>query len=203
MTVKLYGVAPSSYVRTARWACEEKGVPHELLPPPEAAKPHPYGKIPFLEHGGTWLYETTAICRYIDTAFDGPRLLPEAPLAQARVEQYVSFLSSYWYPRLISDYAMLYVLPMLEGKAPDAAAIDRVLPQVDTTLGEIEAHVGDSGYLVGDSLTLADLFLAPVVATVDWFEDGKALLGKRSGLKRHLAACEQRDGYGKVTHKPF
>jgi hypothetical protein len=29
MLVVIYGVPQSSYVRTARWTCEEKGVAHE------------------------------------------------------------------------------------------------------------------------------------------------------------------------------
>ena len=74
--VKIYGPAPSSYVRTTRMALVEKGVDYELLPIEFGSDAHralhPYAKVPILEHGDVRLYETQAILRYIDARFDGP-----------------------------------------------------------------------------------------------------------------------------------
>ena len=74
--ITLYGFPPSSYTWTARMVAEEKGISHDLEPiefGSDALKAlHPFGKIPIMTHGDLTLYETAAICRYIDEAFDGP-----------------------------------------------------------------------------------------------------------------------------------
>ena len=92
--INLYGLERSVYTRIARLALEEKGVPYALCEveifgpdgvPPEHLARHPFGRIPVLEHGDFWLYETTAITRYVDEAFPGPNLQPHEPMAQARM----------------------------------------------------------------------------------------------------------------------
>ena len=78
--ITIYGVAPSTYARTARMAFHEKGVAHEFeevdFTSGEHKKLHPFGKVPAMRHGDLVLYETLAIGTYADTAFDGPPLQP-------------------------------------------------------------------------------------------------------------------------------
>lgn len=65
--VVIYGFAQSSYVRTTRLVCEEKGVAYELAPvefgSPAHLELHPFGKIPAFRHGDLVLHETSAIAR--------------------------------------------------------------------------------------------------------------------------------------------
>ena len=90
--VELHGMDFSVYVRIARLALAEKGVPYRLVPlnpfaedPPDPNKElHPFGKMPVLRHDGCLIYETQAIVRYIDEGFSGPRLLPSGALDRAR-----------------------------------------------------------------------------------------------------------------------
>ena len=77
----LHGPGYSTYVRTARLAFEEKGVDYDLDHfdfmdgfPDEHLARHPFGRVPTLTHGDFALYETVAICRYVDEGFDGPPL---------------------------------------------------------------------------------------------------------------------------------
>ena len=60
--VIVYGFAPSTYVRTARLALEEKGVAHELSPVEFGSDAHlmlhPFARIPAFAHGDVRLYET-------------------------------------------------------------------------------------------------------------------------------------------------
>ena len=78
--VVLYGTPLSPYVRTARMALAEKGVGYTLKPvdlkDPAYRRLHPYARLPAMEHGRLRLFETAAITRYIDEAFDGPTLQP-------------------------------------------------------------------------------------------------------------------------------
>ena len=74
----------NNYVRVARIACAERGVPYTLIPvmphTPAVDAVHPFGKIPVICHGDVTLSEARAICFYIDHAFDGPPLVPRHPV---------------------------------------------------------------------------------------------------------------------------
>ena len=85
--VLLYGYHYSVYVRVVRLALLEKGVawqhveidPFAKEIPADYLAMNPFGRVPTLRHGDFTLYETTAITRYIDEAFDGLPLLPSNP----------------------------------------------------------------------------------------------------------------------------
>ena len=108
----LYGADYSVYVRIARLALIEKNVDHELIPvdvfSPEGLPSwylalNPFGRIPAFEHDGLVLYETAAIARYIDEAFQGRSLQPDDPRARAAMNQIVGLLDSYAYRTLVWD----------------------------------------------------------------------------------------------------
>ena len=89
----LHGPAYSAYTRVARIVLAEKALAYRLEPvdilsddSPGAAHlaRHPFGFVPVLDHNGFRLYETAAITRYLDEAFDGPSLQPRDAQARAR-----------------------------------------------------------------------------------------------------------------------
>src|SRR6478672_13208469 len=95
----LYGADYSVYVRIARMCLEEKGVDYRLYPvdvSSEEGPPawylgrQPFGRIPAFEHCDLTLYETSAIARYIDEAFEGPLLQPTGVVQRARCNQLMS-----------------------------------------------------------------------------------------------------------------
>ena len=116
--VTLYGPHWSAYTRTARLTLIEKGVHHVLEEidfsggrgmPPEHLARHPFAKVPALRHGNYLLYETSAICRYVDAAFAGPPLQPADPKALGRMAQIVAILDAY----LSAEIRMGYVSELL------------------------------------------------------------------------------------------
>ena len=152
--VELFGFAPSTYVRTASVVCLEKGVPHTLSPVAfgEASHLalHPYAKMPAMRHGDVRLYETAAIAAYIDAAFDGPPLLPADPAGRAAVWQFVSAANAYMYEPFVADRI----------EPADAAGISM---DERRNLDILERALADT-YLVGPNPSLADLFVAPMLA---------------------------------------
>ncbi len=98
----IYGIAPSTYTRSARMAAIEKGIEFDFEPvelgSPEHLALHPYGKVPIMRHGDLTLYETFAIGRYIDEAFDGPALQPSDTAERARMSHGQRVID-YVYPR--------------------------------------------------------------------------------------------------------
>lgn len=191
--LQIFGVPPSSYVRTARMATVEKGIEHELVvvPPPEMSERHPFSKVPASEHDGVRLYETRAVCSYIDAAFDGPALMPTDKVEQARAEQWISVLNCYAYDDLVRKYFFLHVFP--KDGTKDQAAIDAGVPRVEKHLALLDVALEGRDWLAGDRLSLADLFWAPVVATVSHMPEAGKILDRSANVRRWLTAIESRD----------
>ncbi|TIX78799.1 MAG: glutathione S-transferase family protein, partial [Mesorhizobium sp.] len=135
----VYGADYSVYVRIVRLALAEKGIDYELVPVDIFAVDgisgwyfdhHPFGRIPAFEHDGFRLYETSAIARYVDGAFDGPALQPVEVRPRATMNQIIGLLDAYAYRAMVWDVAV----ERLEKTAPDEALIAAGLRQARTTL---------------------------------------------------------------------
>jgi glutathione S-transferase len=176
--LEILGFPQSNFVWMARIACAEKGVPVTLTPlrphAPEVDAIHPYGKIPALRHGDFTVCETRAICAYVDRAFPGPSLIPSDPKLAAKVEEWLSLVLTVIDRAIIRDYLICYMFPDTPDGKPDRARIDAALPAMTKALDVIEKGCA-SGHLVGDSFTLADAFVTPIL-----YYAGK---GPESGVK--------------------
>jgi len=138
----LFGPAYSVYVRIARIVLEEKGVDHDHVAfdvfnrddwPDDWLERQPFGQVPAFEHGDFRLYETRAITRYIDEAFDGPALQPSGAQGRARVEQAISVLDAHGYRPMVWG---IYVERVSRGKTgeSDETVIAAALPQAGDCL---------------------------------------------------------------------
>ncbi|HEX9790964.1 MAG TPA: glutathione S-transferase family protein [Kiloniellales bacterium] len=165
--VILYGSPFSNFVRSARLALEEKGVPYTLeranLADPEYRRLHPFRRMPALRHGEFRLAESFAIMRYVDEAFVGPSLQPADPRARARMTQWVSAFNDYIIAvigrRVIAEcYAQV-----LFDRPTDEATIAAALPQAREQLDVLNDALAENQYLAGNWLTLADLAVFPEI----------------------------------------
>jgi glutathione S-transferase len=202
----LYGPGYSTYARAARLALEEKGVDYDLVEvdfiaagmPDEHLARHPFAKVPALEHDGLMLYETAAIERYIDEAFDGPSLQPSNPGARARMTQIISIIDCYTYPCTVGDLVIQrLVQPMLGGTA-DESIVEAALPEVDKSMAELERLLGDQEYLAGSGLSLADLHLAPIFAYFVATPESKAIMENKPALNAWWQRMEPRESLAKT-----
>ena len=202
-TLILYGAPFSTYVRTARMACVEKGVgytlAHDTIEEVRSKAHlalHPFGKMPAMRHGDLVLFETPAICRYIDVAFDGPPLQPEEPAAIGLMEQWTSVVTSYVYADLIRRCVLQYIFPQGPDKQPDRKAIDAASPDLERDLRILDNAYGANDYIVGgNGPTIPDLLLAPILA---WFlktPEGEALMGRHANVRRALQVMQQRGSF--------
>ena len=204
--LEIVGAAPSNYVWTTRIACEEKGAPYQLTQArphsPETLAVNPTGKIPGMRHGDVTLFETRAICAYVEKAFPGPSLVPDDAVGAAKVEQWVSCVNTQLDPVLMRQYALAYFFPSTPDKSPDRALIDAALPKVEKALDLLERAVAPTGHLVGDTFTLADAFILPILHYMLKLPESAALIAKRPALaayaERHLA----RPSVAKTTPPP-
>jgi glutathione S-transferase len=158
--IKIYGVPPSSFTRTVRLACHEKGIDYELVPmfPGQLGALNPFQKIPVIAHGDMTLYESTAILRYLDRTFPGPKLWPQESRQAALCDQWVSAVNDSLVNSALRFLANHFgFLPVPQEMA------DKYLAKAKEVVPVFDRRLGESRYLVGDTVTAADLFLAPVV----------------------------------------
>ncbi len=198
----LIGPAASSYVRTARMTALEKGVPHALEPielrSDAHGKLHPWHRVPILRHGDVALYETSAIARYLDDVGTGASLVPRTAAARGVMEQWISTVHCYLYASLIEGYALKYVLPKLRGQAPDLDAIRAGVPNLERDLARLDAAYAHGGWIAGDALSLADLFVAPIVQTISMFPEGRAALAQTQHVSRAYEQLASRASFKEV-----
>ena len=198
--IVVFGFAPSTFVRTARMALEEKGVDYELkaldFGSEELLRLHPFGKIPAFRHGAVRLFETSAITRYIDETFDGPALQPSDATARARMDQWISAFNCYYDPLLVRVLILERLVAPMRGKETDRARIAEALPEIEKRLGVLERELGDGrAYIVGEELTLADLFFAPAIAYLRMTPESERLLANRPAIGRWLETVSARPSF--------
>jgi len=197
--VVIYGDARSSYVWTVRLACEEKGIAYDLEPvdlkSEEHLARHPFAKMPALRHGDFVLYETSAICRYLDASFGGPALKPVRADERAVMEQWISALNAYFYDPLIRRYVLQYVFPQGAGGKPDRAVIDAALAEARPRLAALDAALKGRKFLVGDALSIADLLMAPILFYARLMRDGPKLFKPFADLRRVHDALTRRPSF--------
>lgn len=202
----IYGIPQSTYVRSVRMACIEKGVPYTLEPAMPSSdtirKLHPFSRIPVMQHGDFTLYETSAILRYIDEAFDGPPLSPKEPRRRALMEQWISTINCYFDGPMIRRLVLQYVFPSGPDGKPDRAVIDKAASEVRRQIQLIDEAVADGPFLLGAELTLPDLLLAPMMFYLSQTPEGGAMLKELRNIPRSGAAIGARKSYQETVPPP-
>ncbi|MER9825065.1 glutathione S-transferase family protein [Mesorhizobium sp. M0115] len=199
----VYGADYSVYVRIVRLVLEEKGVGYELVPvdifaadgiPGWYFEHQPFGRIPAFEHDGFRLYETGAIARYIDEAFDGPALQPVEARPRSRMNQITGLLDAYAYRAMVWDVAV----ERLEKTPPDEAVIANGLRQARTALQALSSLKAEGPWLLGTELTLADLHAAPIIGYFVKVAEGRKLLAEFADIQDWYVRIAARAGFAKT-----
>lgn len=203
--LEIIGGDMSTFVRTCRIACMEKGVDYELkfdhvngfedLQKEAHLAFHPFGKMPAMRHDDFGLFETSAICRYIDDTFDGPALVPGERRQAAIMEQWVSAINDYVVPRITVKYIIQYAFPKGPDGAPDMEAINEALPQVSDTLKILNTALEDGPNFLGETPYIADFLLLPVIDYVAAMPEGADLLGAAPNVARFRDVFSKRASY--------
>jgi glutathione S-transferase len=156
-----------------------------------------------MRHGEVSLCESRAICFYIDHAFAGPPLAPRDPLAGAKTEQWISLVNTTIDPLLVRQYLGAYFFPRTADGRPNRTVIDGALPQMERHFAVLDAVVADTGHLVGDHLTLADINLLPILFYLDHLPESRSMLRRATNLDAYYKRHFDRASVQETTPPPF
>jgi glutathione S-transferase len=167
----VHSIPGSPFGRAVLATLEEKGASYRFAPvapgtfrSPEHLARHPFGRVPVLEHGGFSLYESQAILRYLDRLLPRPSLTPVDPKAVARMDQVMNVNDWYLFQGVGNVIGFHRVVgPRFMGLTPDEAAIEAAMPQAHVVFKELVRLLGEQPYFAGDTVSLADLLIAPQI----------------------------------------
>jgi glutathione S-transferase len=166
MILILYGAPVSPFVRKVLAFAAEKGVALELVPiglgdqNPDFLSASPFRKMPGFRDGDFCISDSTAIVTYIEAKHPEPALLPADPAGRARAIWYDEFADTILVAAAGPIFFNRVVSPKFMGKPGDDAAAAKGEADMTPICDYLEGVIPPSGFLLGDTLTLADISVA-------------------------------------------
>jgi glutathione S-transferase len=203
----VHSIPGSPFGRAVLTTLEEKGARYSFSPlapgglrSPEHLARHPFGRVPVLEHDGFLLYETQAILRYLDRVLPNPPLTPADPKRAARMDQVMNVNDWYLFQGVANVIVFHRVVgPRVLGLAPDEAAIEAAMPKARAVFDELERLLGGQSFFTGETMTLADLLVAPHLGLFSLAPEWPALVAPHRNLVAWLARIEARPSLQATT----
>jgi glutathione S-transferase len=127
---------------------------------PEYLALNPNGTVPTLVDGDFVLTESRAIMQYLASKKPESGLLPHDDKARAEVTRWQFWDSSHFSPQLGTVFFEKVVKPMIGMGAPDPRRIDDALVNFRRFGAVLNQQLDGKPYLVGATLTIADLTVA-------------------------------------------
>jgi glutathione S-transferase len=197
----VHGFPVSPNVRAVRVALIEKGVPHAAneidfahLATPAYGALNPFRKMPVLATDAGNIYETPAILRYVDEAFDGPALQPATPAARATMTRWIAIAHNYLYAAGVMQLFLHRVMLPKMGGMTDEAVVENGRAASATHLDVLESELG-GGFLAGNEPSLADFYAGCMVDLIARTPEGAALVGARPRVAAWLATLRARPAF--------
>ncbi len=192
--MRLYDAARSGNCHKVRMLLAQLDLPHEIVSVDLAAGAHrtpaylalnPRGQVPLLEDEGEVIWDSQAILVYLARRHGGEAWLPSAPLALARVMQWLA----------VSENEIQYGLARARAALRFGAPWDVGACQATgrAALALLEGRLAHAPWLAADHATIADLACYPYAALapqaglqLDGYPALRAWLGRIQALPRYV-----------------
>ena len=125
---------------------------------PDFLTVNPAGRVPAINDDGYTLSQSDAICKYL-CAVSGPsKFYPEDPQEQGQVNQWIDHSSQHVAPAINRLFFNRVVAPMI-GAEIDESSVKTGIGMLERDLPVFEKQLDGKDYLLGSSITLADITL--------------------------------------------
>ena len=187
---------PMSRAATTAWMLAELDVPHEdiLIEMPagenaEFRKVNPMGKVPALVDGDVVITEAAAICAYLADKFPEKGLGP--PVDSRERGRYYRYL---FFPGVTLEP----FLAVTSLGVDEWSAVSMGWGDAERVLASVEAMTPESGWVLGESFSAADVVFGGALA----FFAGFGMLEPSSHVAAYIDRIKARPAY-QSTHEGF
>ncbi len=200
--LKVWGRRNSFNVQKVMWLVSELGLEHERidaggsfggLDRPEFLRMNPHGRIPVIDDGGTVVWESHSIIRYLSARYAPGTLWPEAPAARSFADRWMDWSQATLQRDFMDLFWGYYRTPDARRDWP---AIRNSIDLCARHYRLLDRHLADKAYLSGEKLTMADFpagtslyryfkldLERPALPNVEtWY----ARLAQRPGYREHV-----------------
>lgn len=199
--MKIFADSRSTNSRKVLATLAELGVPYELVHVDFALGEHkreahvsrqPFGQIPALEDDGFALYETHAMCRYLNAKAGGP-LIPSDIRARAVVDQWMSIETANF-----SGHAMKFVYHHLLHIAHEPHVLEHASAALDKALSVLDLQLSKEAFVGGQTFTLADICFMPYFEYA-MLTPARSIIERRPDVVRWWHKVHERPSWRKVA----
>ena len=169
----VYGSSLSPFVRKVLAFAAEKGIEVELKPSglgnkdPEFLEASPFGKMPGFRDGDFAISDSSAIVTYLEAIKPEPNLIPAEAKARARTIWFDEYADTILFACGGKMFFNRIVAPRFLGQPGDEEiAAKAECEELPPLLDYLERTIPESGFLVEDRLTLADIAVASPFANL-------------------------------------
>lgn len=159
----------------------------------EFLKLNPNGRMPVLEDGDFVLWEAHAIMQYLAGKASSD-LYPATLRERADINRWMFWDAFDWDPACAILLFENFVKGFVGAGAPDTARVKEGEDRMTKAAKVLDAHLGKTGWLVGEKLSLADFALAGPMA---YREICKFPLNPYKNIAAWFARIEMLDGWRK------
>jgi glutathione S-transferase len=169
----VYGSSISPFVRKVLAYAAEKGLDIESKPlglgsdDPDFLEASPFRKIPAFRDGDYVLSDSSAIIHYLEAKHPEPELIPADPRLRGRTIWYDEFADTILCACGAKMFFNRVVAPRFLGREGDLGAAEKAeKEELPPILAYLERVIPESGWLIDDRLTLADISVATAFANL-------------------------------------
>jgi len=201
--ITVYGHPLSTCTRKVLTTLVENGTSHEFVlvdlmkgehkQPAHLAR-QPFGQVPALDDDGFKLFESRAICRYLNETAGG-KLVPADARSRALMEQWISVETSNFTP-----HVMKFVYHHVFQRAQEPEVLQAAEAKLTETLGIMDAHLAKHPSFAGETFSLADISFMPYVEYI-LATPAKELFVKWPHVMAWWARVSERPSWKKVAQK--
>lgn len=161
--IKVWGRTTSSNVQKVMWTIAELGLQHErvnaggaygVVDTAQYTAMNPNQLVPTVEDDGHVLWESNSIVRYLAARYDLGKLCPENLAVRAEAERWMDWqlttVMPNWGPMFLG-------LVRTAPSARDMKRINGAIKNLGATLQILDAQLQGRDYIMGDSLSIADI----------------------------------------------
>ncbi|HEY4015666.1 MAG TPA: glutathione binding-like protein [Polyangiaceae bacterium] len=162
--LKVYGNAMSTCTRKVLMALNETQTPFELVTVNFATGEHkqeshvrkqPFGRIPAIDDDGFEMFESRAICRYINEKAKG-HLVPTDIKAMAKMEQWISIETSEF-----TGNAMKFIYEFVFKRPQEPGVLDAAGKALGVVSNVMDKELARKPFLAGADFSIADICFMP------------------------------------------